>query len=267
MTLTDLFATRSSRMKASEIRELLKLLDQPDIISFAGGIPDPSLFPHEAFAGLCRRARRRRGQRGAAVSGERGLPAAAPLAGRTHDRSRRAVRRGQHLHHLRLAAGARLSRQADAVARRHGAGDLATYLGALQAFNAYEPTYALSSRTAATRRRPSMRRGRRRGGRVKFAYLVPDFANPTGETLTRAQREGVLDLASELDCAVIEDAAYQALRYDGEPGAADHRARLRPLRRSRRRTHIYCGSFSKILAPAFAWAGSARRAASWKSSS
>ncbi len=49
MTLTDLFATRSSRMKASEIRELLKLLDQPDIISFAGGIPDPALFPHEAF--------------------------------------------------------------------------------------------------------------------------------------------------------------------------------------------------------------------------
>ena len=49
MTLTALFASRSSRMKASEIRELLKLLDQPDIISFAGGIPDPSLFPHERF--------------------------------------------------------------------------------------------------------------------------------------------------------------------------------------------------------------------------
>src|ERR1051325_9519082 len=49
MTLPDLFASRSSRMKASEIRELLKLLDQPDIISFAGGIPDPKLFPGAAF--------------------------------------------------------------------------------------------------------------------------------------------------------------------------------------------------------------------------
>jgi DNA-binding transcriptional MocR family regulator len=44
-----LFATRAERMKASEIRELLKLLDQPDVISFAGGIPDPALFPAEAF--------------------------------------------------------------------------------------------------------------------------------------------------------------------------------------------------------------------------
>ena len=49
MSLENLFAGRSARMRASEIRELLKLLDQPDIISFAGGIPDPALFPHEAF--------------------------------------------------------------------------------------------------------------------------------------------------------------------------------------------------------------------------
>jgi len=49
MTLTQIFATRAKGMKASEIRELLKLLDQPDIISFAGGIPDPALFPTEQF--------------------------------------------------------------------------------------------------------------------------------------------------------------------------------------------------------------------------
>ena len=49
MSLQEIFATRATRMKASEIRELLKLLDQPDIISFAGGIPDPDLFPKTAF--------------------------------------------------------------------------------------------------------------------------------------------------------------------------------------------------------------------------
>ena len=49
MSLQEIFATRANRMKASEIRELLKLLDQPDIISFAGGIPDPDLFPKAAF--------------------------------------------------------------------------------------------------------------------------------------------------------------------------------------------------------------------------
>ena len=50
MNWTDILATRTTRMKASEIRELLKLLDQPDILSFAGGIPDPALFPKQAFA-------------------------------------------------------------------------------------------------------------------------------------------------------------------------------------------------------------------------
>ena len=50
MSLEQIFATRTQRMKASEIRELLKLLDQPGILSFAGGIPDPKLFPSEAFA-------------------------------------------------------------------------------------------------------------------------------------------------------------------------------------------------------------------------
>ena len=50
MSLKENFASRADRMRASEIRELLKLLDQPDIVSFAGGIPDPNLFPSEAFA-------------------------------------------------------------------------------------------------------------------------------------------------------------------------------------------------------------------------
>ncbi|MGM3367056.1 hypothetical protein ACS212_23365, partial [Escherichia coli] len=54
------------------------------------------------------------------------------------------------------------------------------------------------------------------GGRVKLAYLTPDFANPTGETMDRASRERMLALADELDIAVVEDSAYQALRYDGE---------------------------------------------------
>ncbi len=87
------------------------------------------------------------------------------------------------------------------------------------------------------------------GGRVKFAYLVPDFANPTGNTLNRQQREAVLDLAGELDIAVIEDAAYRALRYDGEPVPpilALDCARSGGIDKART---LYCGSFSKILSP------------------
>jgi DNA-binding transcriptional MocR family regulator len=87
------------------------------------------------------------------------------------------------------------------------------------------------------------------GGKAKFAYLVPDFANPTGNTLDRKQREAVLDLAGELDIAVIEDAAYRALRYDGEgvpPILALDCARCGSIDKART---LYCGSFSKILSP------------------
>lgn len=83
----------------------------------------------------------------------------------------------------------------------------------------------------------------------KFAYLSVDFANPTGETLSRAAREHVLDLASEMDIAVIEDAAYQALRYDGAPIPpilALDVARSGSIEKTRT---VYCGSFSKTLAP------------------
>src|SRR5690606_4827347 len=92
-----------------------------------------------------------------------------------------------------------------------------TYLGALQAFNAYEPSY--DQLTLNGNRTPQGYRdvAARTGGTVKFAYLSADFSNPTGETVDRAGRERLLDLGDELDIAIIEDAAYQNLRFDGEP--------------------------------------------------
>ncbi len=87
------------------------------------------------------------------------------------------------------------------------------------------------------------------GGKVKFAYLSADFANPTGETVDLAAREKPIDLGDELDIAIIEDAAYQSLRYDGEailPILALEIARKGNINDTRT---IYCGSFSKTLAP------------------
>jgi len=87
------------------------------------------------------------------------------------------------------------------------------------------------------------------GGQVKMAYLSVDFANPTGVTLTRGERESILDLGDELGCAVIEDAAYQSLRYDGDPVPpvlALEIARKGDIEQCRT---IYCGSFSKTLSP------------------
>ncbi|WP_455271168.1 aminotransferase-like domain-containing protein [Rhizobium herbae] len=246
----NIFATRSSRMRASEIRELLKLLDRPDIISFAGGIPDPALFPDEefktAYADIFG---------GPTVSAalqysvsEGYLPLRQWLAGRMA-----AIGIPCEPENILITSG---SQQAlDYLGKLFlSPNDTAlvtwpTYLGALQAFNAYEPSYDQLS--PAGNRTPQAYRdaAAEAGGRVKFAYMSAEFANPTGETLDLAAREKVLDLAEELDIAVIEDAAYQSLRYDGQavpPMLALEIARKGSINETRT---IYCGSFSKTLAP------------------
>jgi DNA-binding transcriptional MocR family regulator len=251
MTLTALFASRSSRMRASEIRELLKLLDQPDMISFAGGIPDPALFPIDAFRaaqaevlsdGTARAALQYQVSEGY-LPLRRWLVAEMARQGVPCDEGNILITSGsqQALDYL----GKLFLSPADTALVTWP-----TYLGALQAFNAYEPHYERLTPEGGNMTPAAYRMAAAKaGGRPKFAYLVPDFANPTGETLSLGAREAVLDLARELDIAVIEDAAYRALRYDGEPVApllALDCARNGGIEGART---VYCGSFSKILAP------------------
>ncbi|WP_206527279.1 PLP-dependent aminotransferase family protein, partial [Mesorhizobium sp. M7A.F.Ca.CA.001.08.2.1] len=247
----NLLASRSSRMKASEIRELLKLLDQPDIISFAGGIPDPALFPAEAirdaYADVLGGA-----EAGAALQyqvSEGYLPLRRWLAGQMG-------KLGVACDEANIFITSGSQQALDYLGKLFlSPGDTAlvtwpTYLGALQAFNAYEPRYDRLTPAGGNMTPDAYRAAAAaNGGKAKFAYLVPDFANPTGNTLNREQREAVLDLAGELDIAVLEDAAYRALRYDGEgepPILALDCARSGGIDKART---LYCGSFSKILSP------------------
>ncbi|WP_026617669.1 PLP-dependent aminotransferase family protein [Ensifer aridi] len=246
----SIFATRSTRMKASEIRELLKLLDRPDIISFAGGIPDPELFPDEAFR--------------EAYAEIFGGPAVSAALQYSVSEGYRPLRQWLARQMAALGIPASVDNIFITSGSQQGLDYLGklflspkdtalvtwpTYLGALQAFNAYEPTY--DQLNPAGNRTPAAyaQTAAAAGGSVKFAYLSADFANPTGETVDRAGRERVLDLAEELGIAVIEDAAYQSLRYDGEaipPILALEIARKGDINSART---IYCGSFSKTLAP------------------
>lgn len=250
-----IYARRADQMKASEIRELLKLLERPGIISFAGGIPDPELFPAAAAAQAYGNALATQASASAALqySVSEGY---GPLRHWIAD-------------HM-AALGVRAS--ADNILITSGSqqgldflgklllnpGDTVlvtapSYLGALQAFSAYEPRYDTirpeqSNRTPASYADTAAKKTP--GTRVKFAYVVPDFANPTGETLSRVAREGLLDLASELDVSVLEDSAYSALRFEGDDvpslQALDV-SRCGSLARSR---VIYFGTFSKTVAPA-----------------
>ncbi|MHB0951865.1 MAG: aminotransferase-like domain-containing protein [Allorhizobium sp.] len=246
----QIFATRSSRMRASEIRELLKLLDQPDIISFAGGIPDPALFPDQEFKTAYADI----------FSGDQVGAALQYSVSEGYKPLREWLKSEMEnigipctADNIFITSG---SQQAlDYLGKLFlSPNDTAlltwpTYLGALQAFNAYEPTY--DQLTLAGNRTPDSYRAaaEKAGGKVKFAYLSADFANPTGETLDRTGREQLLALAEELDIAVIEDAAYQSLRYEGDPIPpilALEIARKGSIENTRT---IYSGSFSKTLAP------------------
>jgi DNA-binding transcriptional MocR family regulator len=254
MSLTQNFASRASRMNASEIRELLKLLGRPGLISFAGGIPDPSLFPAAEFAAAFARGLAPDQQMISlqySVS-EGYLPLRDWIVGEMAK-----IGVPCTADNILITSG---SQQAlDYLGKLFlSPGDTAlvgwpTYLGALAAFNAYEPRYdqlSVTGNRTGNRTASSYAAGAEaEGGRVKLAYLSADFANPTGETLDQAGRSALLALTEELGCAVIEDAAYQSLRYDGEtvpPILATEIAQKESIEHCRT---IYCGSFSKTLSP------------------
>lgn len=245
------FATRSKRMRASEIRELLKLLERPDIISFAGGIPDPALFPHaefqSAYQDIFGGSEANAALQYSVSEGYKplrtwlvselakiGIPC-------TEDNVFITSGSQQALDYLGKLF---ISPNDTALVTAP------TYLGALQAFNAYEPTYDMLSINSNRTPDSYKQAAEAAGGQVKFAYLSADFSNPTGETVDLAGREKLLADADELNVPIIEDAAYQYLRYDGEAIApilsldiARHGGDIEKTRT------IYCGSFSKTLAP------------------
>jgi DNA-binding transcriptional MocR family regulator len=240
------FATRAARMHASEIRELLKLLNQPDIISFAGGIPDAKLFPVAAIAEASQKILSDPERAATALQysvsegyqplrewladymGRKGLPCSADHILVTNG-SQQAL---DFLGKLFISPG-------DTVLTA-----CPTYLGALQAFNAYEPLFGTLPGPGQACAMAGV------SGRVKFGYVMPEFQNPTGISLTLSDRNALLDFAEATDLPLIEDNAYECLRYDGEvvpslislaaerAGGIDN-AKL-----------IYCGTFSKSIVPA-----------------
>jgi DNA-binding transcriptional MocR family regulator len=236
-------------MAASEIRELLKVLDRPGIVSFAGGIPDPALFPiaeaKTAYATVLGSV-----SNGLQYSVSEGyLPLRQWIArhmgtlGVPCDADNIVVTCGsqqglEFLGRLLLSPGDTALVTAP------------TYLGALQAFSGCEPRYDQLRPEDGNRTSASYADAARgAGGAVKLAYVVPSFANPTGETLSLAARERLLDLAGALDVPVIEDAAYVMLQLEGEPVPSMLALEIERRGSIESSRAIYCGTFSKVLAP------------------
>lgn len=245
------FSDRMSRVRANEIRELLKLLDQPDILSFAGGIPDPGLFPADriqagydailADPDLARQALQYSVSEGYLPL--RGwIAERMALAGVDCDEHNILVTAGSQ-QALDLIGKLFLSRGDTVMVARP------TYLGALQAFNAYEPAYLDLSEGALANGVDAQALIAGRSPRA-LGYFVLDFANPTGQSLSLAEREALLDLAGSLDMTLIEDAAYRDLRFEGEalPSLlALDIARSGSIEAART---LFCGTLSKTVSPA-----------------
>lgn len=250
MEMDEIYAKRLGRMRRSEIREVLKILGRPDVISFAGGIPDPDLFPKAEFQ--------------KAFSEILGSQQADIALQYSVSEGYEPLRRWIAEHMTKLGVPCSFenilitsgSQQAlDYLGKLFLSPDdtalvsWPTYLGALQAFGAYEPNFDQlnlhGNRVAADYQQSAQSCG----GKVKFIYSSVDFANPTGETLDLQSRTALLDLAEDLNSAVVEDAAYQSLRYEGEavpPLLALDIKRSGNIESTRT---IYCGSFSKSLSP------------------
>ena len=237
-------SARTAALRPSAIREILKVTASPDVISFAGGLPAPELFPVEAVA----------------RSTQAVLSADGPAA----------LQYGVTEGHLplrewvctHLAATVGLSVTPDDILITNGSqqaldllakvlldpGDLVVtenpaYLGALQAFQAYEARVAGLASDEHGLRPDALRSFLETSPvRPKFLYLIPNYQNPTGVTLSAARRAEIVHIAAHHRVPVLEDDPYGALRFSGEalpalatfPGARDC---------------VYLGTSSKILAP------------------
>lgn len=246
------FASRMDGMQASEIRELLKLIEKPGVVSFAGGIPDPTLFPQEEIRAAYDRV----------LSDPKRAGRALQYSTSEGDDDLRAWIVG-------YMAGKGVACSIDNILITNGSqqgleflgrlflspGDTAlvaapTYLGALQAFSACQPRYeALRLSDTNLNAEICAAAAATTGGRTGLAYVVPEFANPTGETMTEDERLRLLDLAAELDVPIVEDSPYTELRYEGVAPPAIQAldiARCGEIEASR---VIHCGSFSKVFTP------------------
>jgi len=244
------YAQRTQRMGSSAIRELLKLTEKPNLISFAGGLPAPDVFPVEKFTEACQRVLREKGASALQYGATEGyLPLREMIV-------RHSLRYGIEINadNLMITSG---SQQAlDLLGKiLINPGDRVlvespTYLGALQAWNAYGAEYVAVPSDAHGMITDALEEALRTG--PKFIYVLPNFQNPTGSTLSLKRRQQLVELADRYGVPIVEDDPYGQLRYKGEhlPSVVVIDGKYRENSDVCYRGNvIYLSTFSKILAP------------------
>ena len=241
-----LFAARTRQMRSSAMRDLMAITARPEVISFAGGLPDTSTFPPSTFASITQ------------LIAEESCASAlqyGPTEG--FDETKRCIaevmaEEGMRADPEDLLVTTGGQQVIDLVAKTFvDPGDVViceapTYPGAVPVFSSYEADVVQIEMDSDGMRidllEETLDRLDAEGRRPKFVYTVPTFQNPAGVTLSAPRRKRLVEIARERELLVLEDNPYGLLRYEGEP--------LAPLRALDGGVYVlYLGTFSKILAP------------------
>ena len=237
----EALASRNRHMKSSLIRELLKFTMQPDVISFAGGLPAPEAFPVRDFRDACDWVLSHCPEQALQYGTTEGYP---PLKDYVIEAMAKYNLPAEQCN-LLFTNG---SQQAlDLLGRIFlDEGDkiivgLPTYLGAIQAWNVYGPHYIGVREEDDGMCLDDVQRVLQAQPGVKFIYVLPNFHNPAGTTMTYAKRVRLAELAAKHGAFIIEDDPYGELRYEGED--------IIPICALHKENTIYLSTFSKTLAP------------------
>jgi len=235
-------AERAKGMRSSVIRELLKLTLLPDIISFAGGLPAPEFFPLREIEEACHYILQNEGPLALQYSPTEGYPPLKEfLAGSLHKygllvEPENILMVNGSQQGLDLIGKLFVDPNTCIITSRP------TYLGALQAWNAYQAQYCsvpMDENGMVVEELASILKREKR--KPRFVYVLPNFHNPAGTTLPLERRKLLTQIAREHDLVIVEDDPYGELRYEGED--------ITPIFRLAPERTIYLSTFSKTLAP------------------
>ena len=240
MDFTNILAERTKSMGASAIREILKVVGQPGMVSLAGGIPSPQSFPMEIMKELSDRVLSKYGPAAFQYDLTEGFaPLREVLSSYLGDRGITAspqqiiVQSGSQ--GVLDALGMVCISKGDKIAV-----EAPTYLGAIQAFRPYQPEF-VSMEMDEEGLIPESLENTLKNHKIKFIYTVPTFQNPTGRSLTLARRKAIAEIIIKYGALLIEDDPYSNLRYTGEV--------LPPIKTFAPENVVYITTLSKVLAP------------------
>ncbi len=236
----NMFAQRMTNMSGNVIREILKLTQQPDFISFAGGMPSFDAFPVEHLQDITAEAiKKYKGDALQYGTSEGYQPLREYIAGWLKEKnidvdySEILITSGSQ-QGIDLVSKTFLDPQDKVLV------ESPTYLAAIQIFKLYQAEFTAVEADYQGVNPVSLNEAVQKDSH-KLLYLVPNFQNPTGITLTKERRQQVATLLDEYKLYLIEDDPYGELRYSGE--------QLLPIKSYNKERSIYLGSFSKIISP------------------